>query len=95
MYIFLIAAYSDVLGSVVEQSHCEASVSSTEITDLAFANDAIVFAKSLEVLVMALEQGFLTGGIHTPWGFGNQMLGVWDSISGYWYLFNLIIFTLG
>ena len=39
----------------------------------------------------ALEQGFLTGGIRTPWEYGNQMLGVWDSIPGYWY-YNFIIF---
>ena len=36
-------------------SHCGASVSNTEITDLVFADDSVIFAKSLEVLVMALE----------------------------------------
>ena len=56
-----------VLGRVVEQSHCGASVGNTKITDLVFADDAAIFAESLEVLVMALEalheelatQGFL------------------------------------
>ena len=42
-----------------------------------------------------LDQGFLTGGIHTPWEYGNQMLGVWHLISGYLYVINLnlIIYT--
>ena len=44
-----------VLGRVVEQSHCGASVGNTEITYLVFADDAAIFAESLEVLVMALE----------------------------------------
>ena len=44
-----------VLGRVVEQSHCGASVGNTKITDLVFADDAAIFAESLEVLVMALE----------------------------------------
>ena len=44
-----------VLGRVVEQSHCGTSVGNTEITDLVFADDAAIFAESLEVLVMALE----------------------------------------
>ena len=39
----------------MDQSHCEASVDSTEITYLVFANDVVVFAELLEVLVMALE----------------------------------------
>ena len=39
----------------MEQNHCGASVDNTEITDLAFADDAAIFAESLEVLVMALE----------------------------------------
>ena len=43
-----------VLGRVIEQSHCGASVGNTEITDLVFA-DAAIFAESMEVLVMALE----------------------------------------
>ena len=40
-----------VLGRVVEQSHCGASVGNTEITDLVFADDAAIFAESLEVLL--------------------------------------------
>ena len=44
-----------VLGRVVDQSHCGASVSNKKITDLVFADDAVIFAQSLEVLVMALE----------------------------------------
>ena len=44
-----------VLGRVVEQGHCRASVGNTEITGLVFADDAAIFAESLEVLVMALE----------------------------------------
>ena len=43
-----------VLGRV-EQSHCGASVGNIKITDLVFADDAAIFAESLEVLVMALE----------------------------------------
>ena len=42
-----------VLGRVVEQSHCGASVG--KITDLVFADDAAIFAELLKVLVMALE----------------------------------------
>ena len=44
-----------ILGRAVEQSHCGASVGNTEITDLVFADDAIIFAESLEVLVMVLK----------------------------------------
>ena len=44
-----------VLGRVVEQSHSGASVGNTQITDLVFADDAAIFAESLEVLVIALE----------------------------------------
>ncbi|KAG0712764.1 hypothetical protein GWK47_017730 [Chionoecetes opilio] len=44
-----------VLDKVVDQSDCGASVGNTKITDLVFANDAVIFAESLEVLVMALE----------------------------------------
>ena len=42
-----------VLGRVADQSHCGESVSNTKV--LLFANDAVIFAESLEVLVMALE----------------------------------------
>ncbi|KAG0718504.1 Troponin T [Chionoecetes opilio] len=41
--------------NVVDQSDCGASVGNTKITDLVFADDAVIFAESLEVLVMALE----------------------------------------
>ena len=44
-----------VLGRVVEQSHCGASVSNNGITDLIFADDAVIIAESLEVLVIARE----------------------------------------
>ncbi|KAG0711101.1 putative uncharacterized transposon-derived protein F52C9.6 [Chionoecetes opilio] len=44
-----------VLDKVVDQSDCGASVDNTKITDLVFADDAVIFAESLEVLVMALE----------------------------------------
>ena len=44
-----------VLGRVVEQSHCGTSVGNTEITDLVFADDAVIFVELLEVLVMALH----------------------------------------
>ncbi|KAG0720083.1 Hyastatin [Chionoecetes opilio] len=44
-----------ILDKVVDQSDCGASVGNTKITDLVFADDAVIFAESLEVLVMALE----------------------------------------
>ncbi|KAG0711040.1 hypothetical protein GWK47_021529 [Chionoecetes opilio] len=44
-----------VLDKVVDQSDCGASIGNTKITDLVFADDAVIFAESLEVLVMALE----------------------------------------
>ncbi|KAG0711504.1 hypothetical protein GWK47_020476 [Chionoecetes opilio] len=44
-----------VLGKVVNQIDCGASLGNTKITDLVFADDAVIFAESLEVLVMALE----------------------------------------
>ncbi|KAG0723435.1 hypothetical protein GWK47_042757 [Chionoecetes opilio] len=44
-----------VLGKVVDQSDCGASLGNTKITDLVVADDAVVFFESLEVLVMALE----------------------------------------
>ena len=43
------------LGIVVNQSHCGASIGNTKITDLAFVDDVVIFAESLEVLVMAVE----------------------------------------
>ena len=44
-----------VLGRGLGQSHCGASVGNTNITGLVFADDAVIFAESLEILVMALE----------------------------------------
>ncbi|KAG0720330.1 putative uncharacterized transposon-derived protein F52C9.6 [Chionoecetes opilio] len=44
-----------VLDKVVDQSDCGASLGNIKITDLIFADDAVIFAESLEVLVMALE----------------------------------------
>ncbi|KAG0721439.1 Adenosine deaminase [Chionoecetes opilio] len=44
-----------VLSKVVDQSDCGASLGNTKITDLVFADDAVIFAESLQVLVMALE----------------------------------------
>ncbi|KAG0713027.1 Transposon TX1 uncharacterized protein [Chionoecetes opilio] len=44
-----------VLDKVVDQSDCGASVGNTKITDLVFADDEVIFAESLKVLVMALE----------------------------------------
>ncbi|KAG0720368.1 hypothetical protein GWK47_048652 [Chionoecetes opilio] len=44
-----------VLGKVENQSDCGASLGNTKITDLVFADDAVIFAESLEVLGMALE----------------------------------------
>ncbi|KAG0725162.1 DNA replication licensing factor MCM4 [Chionoecetes opilio] len=56
----MLAAYVDLkkaFDSVhrVDQSDCGASVGNTKITDLVFADDVVIFAESLEVLVMALE----------------------------------------
>ena len=39
----------------MDQSHCGASVGKTKITNLVFADDAVIFAESLEVLMMVLE----------------------------------------
>ena len=39
----------------MDQGNCGASGGSTEITDLGFADDAVIFPESLEVLVMALK----------------------------------------
>ena len=44
-----------LLNRVVDQSHCGASVGNTKIIDLVFADDAVIFAESLEVLTMAFE----------------------------------------
>ena len=34
-----------LLGRVVDQRHCGASVGNTKITDLVFADDAVIFAE--------------------------------------------------
>ena len=44
-----------ILGKAVDQSLCGASVGNTKITDLVFADDAVILAESLDVLAMALE----------------------------------------
>ena len=44
-----------VLGRTVDRSRCGAAVGNVRITDLDFADDAVIFAESLEVLVSALE----------------------------------------
>ena len=44
-----------VLIRVVDQSHCGTSVGNTKIIDLVFADNGVIFAESLEVLMMALE----------------------------------------
>ena len=43
------------LGSVVHKRYCATYVGNTEITDFVFAYDAVIFAESLDVLVIALE----------------------------------------
>ncbi|KAG0714334.1 putative uncharacterized transposon-derived protein F52C9.6 [Chionoecetes opilio] len=44
-----------VLGKVVDQSDCGASFGNRNITDLVFADVAVIFDESLDVLVMALD----------------------------------------
>ena len=44
-----------ILDSVVNQSHQGASVDNTEITDLVFADNAVTFVESLEVLLMTSD----------------------------------------
>ena len=44
-----------VLGRVVDQSHCGASVGNTKITDLVFADNAVIFTESLEVRAVLLR----------------------------------------
>ena len=55
-----------VLSTVVDQSHCGASVSNTNITDFVFADNAVIFTESLEVLMMALEA---LHDMAKPWDF--------------------------
>ncbi len=44
-----------VLGKVTDQSHYGASVGNSKVSNLVFADDAVILAESLDVLVMALE----------------------------------------
>ena len=44
-----------LLGRVVDQSHCWPSVGNTKITDLVFADGAVIFTESLKVLVVTLK----------------------------------------
>ena len=44
-----------IMDRVVDQSHCGASIGNFKVTDLDFADDAVILAESLEVLVLALE----------------------------------------
>ncbi len=44
-----------LLGKVVDETHIRASVGNTKVTDLVFANDAVLLAESLDGLVMALQ----------------------------------------
>ena len=53
----------------MDQSHFRASVGNTKIIDLVFAND-VIFAESLEILVMALEvlhEGAKPLGLQVSW----------------------------
>ena len=53
----------------MDQRHCGASVGNTEITDLVFADGAVIFAESLEVLVMvvALHEEVKPLGLKVSW----------------------------
>ena len=44
-----------VLDRVVDLSSCGTSIGNITVTDLVFADDAVIFAETLEVLVLALE----------------------------------------
>ena len=58
-----------VMGRVMSQSHCGASFSNTKITDVVFVDDAVIFAESLEVLVMArtLHEEAKPLGLQVSW----------------------------
>lgn len=47
--------YPAIFQHSLDQSHCKASIGNTRITDLVFADYAIILAKSLNVLALALE----------------------------------------
>ena len=44
-----------VLSKVVERGRCGSSVNNTETADFVFADDAVISAESLAILVVALE----------------------------------------
>ena len=48
-----------ILGRVVNQSHCGASVGKIKITDFNFTDDAVIFTELLETRVMALKEAKL------------------------------------
>ena len=43
-----------ILGRVVDKGHCEVYIGNTKITDLVFADDAVIFIESLDFLAKAL-----------------------------------------
>ena len=43
------------MGEMVEKTDCGISMGETPITDLEFADDGVIFAETLEVLVGALD----------------------------------------
>ena len=66
------------MGKVSDRSHCGAFVGDSKVSDLVFADDAVILAESLEVLFMALEgslgysqsvRGLKRPGqsVRTPW----------------------------
>ncbi len=58
----------------MDQSHCGASIGNTRVTDLVFADDPVILAKSLEVLV--ISQDTARGGKpHGTLGLQGQDLG--------------------
>ena len=52
----LLSACMDwILGRMSERSSCGASFGNVKITDLDFADDAVIFAETLDILVGALK----------------------------------------
>ncbi|KAG0729780.1 hypothetical protein GWK47_029643 [Chionoecetes opilio] len=62
-----------VLDKVVDQSDCGASVGNTKITDLVFADDAVIFAESLEVLVMGWHITRMCPSTRSTWTFTSTL----------------------
>lgn len=52
------------LGRVIDLSHCRVSVGSTEVAGLVYCDNAVIFAKSPEFLVMALAANPLDFRFH-------------------------------